>query len=109
MSHTIRILPRAERDFRHIHSYIRERSEAGAIRWRHGFEKGLRRVAENPFQFGFAVENELSELDIRQCIFRTKKGLRYRAVFTVVDDEVIVLRIRGPGQPPLAPDEMPLK
>jgi len=35
----------------------------------------------------------------RQFFFKTPHGRTYRGVFTVVDDEIRVLRVRGPGRP----------
>jgi hypothetical protein len=34
--------------------------------------------------------------------------LAQRAVFTVLDNELLIVRLRGAGQPPLQADEMPL-
>lgn len=107
MSVPIRMLPRAKSDFRGIYAYIEERSPEGAIRWRAAFEEGLRRVSNNPQGLGFAPENEQTHYELRQLLFKTPHGLTYRAVDTMLDEEVIILRIRGPGQPPLEADEMP--
>ena len=108
MSIPVRILPRAKTDFREIFTYIEVRSPAGADRWRVAFERELRRVCENPVLFGMAEEDHLTHFQLRQFLFKTKHGLAYRAVFTVIEGEVIILRIRGPGQPPLNSGEMPL-
>ena len=109
MSVSIRILPRAKFDFRSILAYIEERSPEGASRWRSAFEEGLGRVSDNPQGLGFAPENERTHYELRQLLFKTQHGLTYRAVFTALDEEVLILRIRGPGQPPLATDEMPIE
>ena len=108
MSLPLRILPRAKTDFYGIFTYIEERSPKGAARWREALEKEILRLCENPEQFGYAPENKLAPYELRQLFFRTRHGLTYRVVFTVLDDEVFVLRLRGPGQPPLKPEEMPL-
>ncbi len=42
----------------------------------------------------------------RPFFFKTPHGRTYRGVFTIVDDEIRVLRVRGPGQPSLEPDEL---
>lgn len=103
---TVRILPRAETDFRVIYSFIEEHSPSGANRWRQAFEKKLKSVTGNPEASGFALENELTSFEFREFTFKTRRGLRYRVVFTVLDDELLIVRMRGPGQPPLADDEM---
>jgi len=105
----VRILPRAKKDFHRIFSYIKSQSPEGAARWREAFEKGCQRVSSSPEQFEFAPENQFADFKIRQLLFKTRHGLMYRAVFTVLDDEIFILRVRGPGQPPLDLDEMPLQ
>lgn len=56
--------------------------------------------------YPLAPENEIVTCELRQVIFKTRAGRRYRFVFTVVDDEMRILRVRGPGQPGLTADEM---
>ena len=108
MKFPVRILPRAKRDFHRIFSYIEQRSPEGAAQWWEAFENGRQRVSSNPEQCGFAPENQSADYDLRQLLFKTRHGLVYRAIFTVLDDEIFILRIRGPGQPPLNLDELPL-
>ena len=67
------------------------------------------RVAHNPERFALAPENARAKFELRQALFKTPKGLMYRAVFTVLDETVFILRIRGPGQPPLTDGEMPIE
>lgn len=43
--------------------------------------------------------------EIRQLLFRTRKGRTYRALFDIQGKTVRVLRIRGPGQQLLAPED----
>ena len=45
--------------------------------------------------------------NIREVFFKTSKGNPYRLLFTVLDDEVLVLRVRGPGQNYVAETELP--
>jgi hypothetical protein len=39
-------------------------------------------------------------------LFKTRRGRYYRLVYVIAEDEVHVLRVRGPGQPDLLPDEI---
>jgi len=104
----VRILPRAKTDFLSIFSYIEERSRDGASRWRLAFESGVERARNNPQQFPLAPEDTMASFTLRQILFKTQQGLPYRAVFTVLDNELLIVRLRGAGQPPLQADEMPL-
>lgn len=101
------MLPRAESDFGSILAYIEQRSGTGARSWRDAFESRVALLAQQPLSGGQAAEDELAEIEIREVFFKTHHGLPYRIVYTFLGDEILILRIRGPGQPPLAKDEFP--
>jgi len=82
MSFTLRILPRAERDAQAIFDYIYPRSPDGAICWWDAFEKAANELPKNPKRYGFAPENNLSEFEVRQFLFKTPHGRTYRAGFS---------------------------
>lgn len=100
------ILPRAERDAQSIFAWISERSPDGAVRWWNAFEEAAVGITGNPARYGLAPEDGLVIPELRQFLFRTRRGRTYRRVFTVVGDEIRIVRVRGPGQPPLEPDEL---
>lgn len=106
MSFHVRIVRRAEQDAQQIFDWLAMRSAEGAIRWWDAFELAVAKLGENPLSYGLAPENELSDMELRQFLFKTRKGRIYRGVFTVSGDEVQILRVRGPGQPPLQADEL---
>lgn len=105
MFYSLHILPRAEDDFECFFRYIGERSLEGAWRWRQAFEVGVERLKENPFIYGIAPENEHFDFELRQLLFKTRYGRTYRAIYRVDDNQVSILRICGPGQAPLRPNE----
>jgi plasmid stabilization system protein ParE len=106
MRYSVRTLPRAEFDAQQIYDWIHERAPEGALRWWQAFEDACKSLKRNPLAYGFAAEAESTGREIRQFLFKTSQGNYYRALFIVVDDEVRVLRVRGPGQPELLPDEL---
>ena len=106
MTRRVTILPRAEGDAQSIFDWISARSPEGARRWWTALEEAACRVAANPQGYGLAPENDLVSCELRQFLFKTPRGRTYRGVFTVVGTEVRILRVRGPGQPPLERDEM---
>lgn len=109
MTHRVVVLRRAHNDVRTILTWIAERSRSGAARWREAYEAALKRLTHNPDSYGLAEEDDnVPDHALRQFLFRTQRGLPYRGVFIIVDDEVRVLRIRGPGQAPLTLDELQL-
>ena len=106
MTFKLRILPRAEHDIQCIFEYIAGRTPEGSQRWWKAFQEAALRAQSHPVQYPFAPENSLSPYELRQFPFKTHRGRSYRAVFTIVGDELRLLRVRGPGQAPLSPDEL---
>ena len=58
-------------------------------------------------QRAVALEIQSVDYEIRETLFKTRKGKPYRILFTVQGDEVLVLRVRGPGQNYVAAHELP--
>ena len=106
MNFKLRILPRAERDVQQIFDFISERSSTGAVRWWKAFHEAACRAASSPHAYPVAAEQLISSFELRQFLFKTRRGRAYRGVFALVDDEVRILRVRGPGQASLTDDEL---
>lgn len=106
MRYRVVVLGRASHDIARIYDGIAQRSAEGARRWLDPFDKAAASLEINPFIAPLALESGSFDMESRSVLFRTRAGRTYRAVFTVVDDEVRILRIRGPGQPPLSPRDV---
>jgi plasmid stabilization system protein ParE len=100
------IFPRAEQDAQRIFDWLAARSPQGADNWFIALEDAIKRLLDNPTVYALAPEDEAVHCDLRQFLFRTRHGNIYRGLFTIVGNEIRVLRLRGPGQPPLAQDEI---
>jgi plasmid stabilization system protein ParE len=98
MKFTVVTLRAAERDCRRILEFIRARSKAGARAWARALDKALGHLEENADACPLAPENEYVDFEVRDTLFKTRRGLIYRMLFTIRDDTVIVLHVRGPGQ-----------
>jgi plasmid stabilization system protein ParE len=106
MPYIVRTLPRAEYDAQQIYNWIVERSPEGAVSWWLAFEAACQRLSQEPTSYELAPEAETCGREIRQILFKTPHGRYYRALYVVVANEVRVVRVRGPGQPDLLPDEV---
>lgn len=106
MTYVVRTLSRATSDAQQIYDWIQENSPEGALRWWTAFREACRSLSENPERHSVAAEAEHSDADIRQLLFKTRRGRHYRLLYVIDDGEVCVLRVRGPGQPDLTPDEL---
>ncbi|MDA7504026.1 type II toxin-antitoxin system RelE/ParE family toxin, partial [bacterium] len=91
MKFTVKTLPRAEADIRQIFRYIHGRSRPGAAAWLNALDWTRQRLRENANSYGEADENEHFQIELKQALFRTRKGRVYRLVFTIVENEVRIL------------------
>ena len=107
MSRTLRIVERARTDVDEIFNWLVHRSVRGAISWYFAFSRAVERIAESPEVFAEAPESGPLGRRLRQAFFKTRRGRIYRIVFELSDAEIILLRVRGPGQPGLQPRELP--
>lgn len=105
-SYRITVLEPAARDVQTQFNYIHQRSPAGAESWYEAYLAALERVKLDPLRLSLAPENDHVEEVIRQVFFRTRRGNPYRVLYTIVDDEVRVLRVRGLGQDVMGRDEL---
>ena len=107
MRFSVHELPRAKEDKRQILVWLLERSRQGAAAWLSAYDDALQRLDQDADSYGQAPENDDCPLvDVRQALFKTRRGRVYRVVFFIEGTDAYVLRVRGPGQPPLQPDEL---
>ncbi len=100
MSFRVLLEPRAHQQFKQI-TRLSERSPSGAEHWLDAFDDAIEQLERNADGCSLAPENSLVKREIRQTLFKTPRGRMYRMVFTIVESDVRVLAIRGPGQAPL--------
>lgn len=106
MNYKVRLQTRAKNDVRTCFEFIASRSPKGAARWFNRFVETRDRLAKEADQCPLAYESDDLDREIREVLFKTRRGQPYRVVFTISGDEVIVLRVRGPGQNALSVEEI---
>ena len=107
MSFRIRFLPKAAADANAIFDWLFVDCESpeGAEAWLDAYQNATSALAVSAEFHGFAPENTLVPEELRQFLFKTKRGRTYRGIYMIRDDEVIIVRIRGPGQALLSADQ----
>lgn len=110
MSFLVRVLRHADQEVQDILHFIAEERKApeGARAWYRVYEAALERLAEAARTLPLAAENEFVDYEVRQILFKTRKGKTHRGLFTIVGNEVRLLHVRGPGQDVLKREEMGL-
>jgi plasmid stabilization system protein ParE len=106
MKYRVIALRRAEADIRHITFWLGQRSLRGANSWLDAYEDLVNRLAQSADSCPSALESADCKIALKQALFSTPRGRTYRAIFTIAGEQVRILRIRGPGQPPLQEDEL---
>jgi plasmid stabilization system protein ParE len=98
MTFDVITLRAAERDCNRILEYIVARSRAGAEAWARAFDKVLAHLEDHADSCPVAAENEYVDFEVRETLFKTRRGLIYRILFTIRENQAILLHVRGPGQ-----------
>lgn len=106
MSYRVRVTKAAEADIENISRWLAERSQVATDTWLERCRDALNSLANRAEICGLAPESKGHQEPIRQLIFKTKRGHRYRALFAIREGNVVVLHVRGPGQPLLKRDEL---
>jgi plasmid stabilization system protein ParE len=107
MNRTVHILERARADVDAIFNWLVGRSLQGAVSWYLAFHQAIDRIASAAESYGEAPEAHPLNRQLRQAPFKTRRGRVYRIVFEIVENDILVLRVRGPGQAPLRRQDVP--
>jgi plasmid stabilization system protein ParE len=97
-------LTKAQWDKRRIFAWLFERSPQGAAAWLEAYDQMVARLSDVAGSLPVAPENSDLDLEVRQILFKTRHGRVYRAICHIDGENVHILRVRGPGQPPLSDD-----
>lgn len=78
--------------------WIADSSHTGATRWLAAFDDAVSRLERLPLSYGLAPESAYAPRELRQILFKTRRGRVYRAVYFVAGDVVTITHVRGPRQ-----------
>jgi hypothetical protein len=106
MSFAVRELPKAKQDKRSIFSWLHERSQTGAAAWLDAYDSLLERLKRDAPSCALAPESKDCDFEVCQVLFKTRRGRIYRALYFIEGRRIYILRIRGPGQAPVMPQDM---
>ncbi|MCA9191081.1 MAG: type II toxin-antitoxin system RelE/ParE family toxin [Planctomycetales bacterium] len=87
---------RAKSDLKHYFEFAAERAPSTALQWLNRFKESLNSLSLNAERCSLAPEDGLLKRAVRQLIFG-KQNNRYRALFVIEEQRVVVLHIRRGG------------
>lgn len=106
MSYEVIVVPMAQHDIDGIVGWLAERSPEGAAAWFSRCQLAIDELAVIADHCHLCPEGEQTGREIRELIFKTKRGNKYRLLFAIHGQSVFVLHVRGPGQDLLDPDDL---
>jgi plasmid stabilization system protein ParE len=104
MAYEVILTSRAERDLNEAADWIAKESLLNARRWFDNFVAKLNSLATHPERCGFTREQPKGAQELRQLLFGRSRS--YRAVFTIRNDQVIILTIRHTARGDFDPSEV---
>jgi plasmid stabilization system protein ParE len=98
---------RAEADIlRNAHWWAEHHSEPQAAVWVDTLRQQFRTLAEMPERFSLAPENEQFAYEIRQMLVGPGSKPSYRAIYTILDQRVLILTVRRGAEAPLQVEDL---
>jgi plasmid stabilization system protein ParE len=105
MIYRVDVTATAKQNLRSAYLWSAERAPHAAALWLQRFEAELQTLATFPERFQLAPENALVEPEIRQLIFGRRQNA-YRALYTIVGDQVRILHIRRASRDWASPSDL---
>lgn len=97
----------AESDIRAAYQWWRDhRSAEQAERWYRGVYQAIQTLQERPERCPRSPESDLLPTGLRQLLFGIGSRGTHRIVFTVIETDVIVVRVRHAAQDAMTGDDV---
>ena len=104
MSYDVRVTVAANEELDEILADLSGRSPDSAAKLVRLYTAGLERLRSNPFSCGPTYESRHFNEELRHLLIRQAPRRKYRALFVIRGEEVVILAFRAPGQRPVDPD-----
>jgi plasmid stabilization system protein ParE len=103
MTYRIELSANAKADIRDATRWLREQASPTVVdRWLSGLNRTLKTLRSRPSSHPLAAENDKFPEEIREMLYG-KRRIKYRIVFTIRGDTVVVLYIRHGARDEIEP------
>jgi len=106
MPYRVEFSGRAKNDLRMIRDWLASHSRDGAMKWLDALDELCQQLTTSALETNPAPEAAELGIDLRQQMFKTRKGRHYRLLLLIDNQRVIIAAIRGPGQDAVQQDEL---
>ena len=100
MKFGLRFVPNAEKELEDAYEWIHERSPQAADRWREEIIAAISSLRDSWRVNPPAPENGRFPFEIRQLLFGKRRG-QFRIIYSVIDNDVVVVAVRHSARRPL--------
>jgi plasmid stabilization system protein ParE len=104
MSHEIEYSANALREIGDTYLWIKQRGEQTASQWREELIARIETLSKQPERHRLAPESPRFSREIRQLLFRKRRG-QFRILYTIEGCRVVILSFRHHSRQPLSGDE----
>ncbi|MBE2287238.1 MAG: type II toxin-antitoxin system RelE/ParE family toxin [Prosthecobacter sp.] len=106
MSFDVAYTAHAQQELEDVYLWIKSRAPLSAERWREELISKVESLAEEPQRHRLAPESRRFPVEIRQLLFRKRRG-QFRILFTITGKGVVILSVRHHSRRPLEEGDLP--
>ena len=107
MLYTVKVLPEAQQDIlNNMLWWAENHSAEQAADWYEVVRRQIQQVPNAPESHGLSAESPFFQYEIRDALIGKGRRGSYRAVFTIVGSEVVVLRVLRGSQGKMMPHDV---
>jgi len=107
MSFRVEYTLHAQGEIEDSYLWIKERAPQAAEKWRDELIGKVEELADNPLRHPVAPESDKFPREIRQMLFRKRRG-QFRVFYTIDGKRVVILSVRRSARKPLEGGDLPL-
>ena len=106
MRRRVRLTVKARQQLHKAADWYRDKDSSVGAAWLDGFERRIESLSENPERCGLARESDQFPHELRELYYGSGRKNTHRALFHILEDEVVVVGIRHFAQDEITPNDV---